>query len=130
MKRALIISGCIACLTFAVSIPVNLLGTSLNRALAAFLFFMVCFLVVPWLFRRLADQKSEDEVSDTHVGQQIDVHIREDEDLFDEVYASRDPSSEHPGDVSGDDETFKPLSAPELSAEHLAHVIRKPTQEQ
>ena len=131
MKRSLIVSGCLAILTFAVSIPVNLLGTSLVRAMTAFLFFMVSFLVVPWLFRRLSAQKALPEKNrDSHAGQQIDLRIREDQNLFDEVYASHDPSPDNPDQASDDDHTFKPLSAPKLDTEQLVDVIRKQTRGQ
>lgn len=117
VKICFIIAGIVATLTFAVSIPVNLLGTSLIRALVAFLFFMVTSLGLGWLFRRFS---SQDGVIET-TGEHIDLKTPDDPNIMEDIYALPDNQSEQTA-------PFEPLSAPKLKAEQLADVIRKQNQ--
>jgi flagellar biosynthesis/type III secretory pathway M-ring protein FliF/YscJ len=120
VKWCLAVSGLIATVTFAVSIPVNLLGTSLLRALLAFLLFAVLGLGLRWLFRLLStdEPEVEEENGDSPAGKHIDWQTPEDQQVIKDVYAS-------PEEESPKTEPFQPLRAPKLKPDQVAEVIRK-----
>lgn len=122
MKVSIIIALIVGILTFSVSIPVNLLGTSLVRSGAAFLFFILATGGAYWIFHRFGDQKTD--TTQPHTGQQVDLKTPEDHVTFDDLYASADrvPDSDH---IPNQEEPFEPLSAPQLDPAQLADVIRK-----
>lgn len=120
VKICLVIAGLFATITFAVSIPVNLLGTSLIRALVAFLFFTVTFIGAGWLFHRFSSsQEREEETSNASSrGEHIDLQTPEDPEVFSDIYSLPDNQSE-------ETDSFEPLSAPKLEAEQLSDIIRR-----
>lgn len=120
VKFTLIVAGIVAILTFGVSIPANLLGTSLFRSALAFVFFSAVSLGARWVFHRFPSEKAEVEAesSESHAGQQIDLTTPEETVLYDDIFSSPERTAEKPS-------SFEPLSAPRLDAEQMADVIRK-----
>lgn len=118
-RLSAIIAAIIAILTFAVSIPVNLLGTSLLRAGASFLFFFTAILGVRWLFNRFGT-KEEHTVERDHpsAGSQVDLQTPEDNLSFDDIFSTSALDAE-------EEAAFEPLSVPQVDAKQAADVIHK-----
>lgn len=114
---SILLAAVVAVLTFAVSIPVNLLGTSLFRAAASFAFFIIVMIGARFIFYRFEEKKEDGLEVEPHKGSHVDIQTPEDHLSYDDIFAPSDTASEHADD-------FKPMSAPKLSAEQLADVIR------
>lgn len=120
MKVSIIIAAIVGILTFAVSIPANLLGTSLLRSALSFLFFMVMSVGAHWILHRFGSKEADTtERDDSHTGRQIDWQTPEDNLDLSDIVASPDQKE------AMEEAPFEPLSAPQVDAEQLAEVIRK-----
>lgn len=117
-KISLLFAAVVAILTFAVSIPVNLLGTSLFRAAASFAFIMVVMLGARFIFYRFAEKEEDEPATEPHTGSHIDIQTPDDQLSYDDIFATPDSATERA-------DNFEPMSAPKLSAEQLADVIRQ-----
>lgn len=117
-KFSILLAAVVAILTFAVSIPVNLLGTSLFRAAASFAFFMIVMLGARFIFYRFEGKEEDEPTVNPHTGSHIDVQTPADHLSYDDIFSTSDSAAEKTIE-------FEPMSAPKLSAEQLADVIRQ-----
>lgn len=102
VKISLIISFAVACLTFAVSFPSNLLSTSVVRSSAAFLFFAVVTFGAQWIFFRLGSETDEKGTA----GQHIDVQTPDETVTLEDIFSVRKEESTP---------SFQPLKAPNVN---------------
>lgn len=130
VKFSIIVSALVAILTFSVSIPVNLLGTSLMRAAIAFAFFIAALLGTRFIFHRLSPREQDETQEEVQVqkGRQIDLKTPSDSINLEDLYAAPekppdDPKPDRPPDDSERASEFEPLSAPALGSEQRAAVI-------